>query len=100
MFNNDAINNPGGLPNALAANFHELNITGAYDWAAFDPMHVILSGDFVKNIGFDRAEILQRTGQDIQPKTTGYQAKVTVGVPDHHEKWRMAGVFWLPPSGA
>jgi hypothetical protein len=80
LFNNNALNNPTGNPNALAANFHELNITGAYDWAAFDPMHVILSGDFVKNIGFDRSEILQRTGQDIQPKTTGYQAKVTLGV--------------------
>ncbi|MDP2027815.1 putative porin [Sulfuriferula sp.] len=81
MFNNNALNNFAGNPNALAANFHELNITAAYDWAAFDPMHVILSGDFVKNIGFDRAEILQRTGRDIQPKTTGYQAKVTLGVP-------------------
>ena len=82
MFNNNAVNNPTANPNALAANFHELNLTGMYDWAAFDPMHVVFTGDFVKNIGFDRQEILQRTGLDIKPRTMGYQAQVMLGVPE------------------
>lgn len=76
------IDNPANNLFGLAANFHELNLTGMYDWAAFDPMHVIFTGDFVKNIGYDRQEILRRTGQDIAPRTTGYQGKVMVGVPE------------------
>jgi hypothetical protein len=42
---------------------------------------VLVSADFVKNNGFDREEILQRTGLDLEPKVKGYQAKVTVGMP-------------------
>jgi hypothetical protein len=39
----------------------------------------MLTGDIVKNIGFNRGEILRRTGRDIDPKTLGYQARLTVG---------------------
>jgi hypothetical protein len=65
----------------LASNFKELNITGKYDWAAFDPIHVMVTGDYVKNLGFDAAEILARTGLTIAPEITGYQAVLTVGSP-------------------
>lgn len=72
-----------GDPNlyGLASKFKELNLTGEVDLATLDPVHVIVSGDYVKNIGFDREEILKRTGQDIEPKTKGYQAKLSVGMP-------------------
>lgn len=76
------IDNPAASLLGLASNFHELNLTGRFDWAAFDPVHVIVTGDYVKNIGFDRQEILQRTGLDIEPRTEGYQAKVMVGMPE------------------
>ena len=66
---------------ALAPEFKELNLTASWDMAAFDPVHVVLSGDYVKNIGFDREEILQRTGLNIEPKTSGYQVKLAVGAP-------------------
>ncbi len=66
---------------ALAPNFRELNLTAAWDIAAFDPVHVMLTGDYVKNIGFDREEIRQRTGLDIEPKTRGYHLKLAVGMP-------------------
>lgn len=75
------IDNPASSLYALAANFHELNLTGMYDWAVFDPVHVVVTGDYVKNVGFDRKEILRRTGLDIEPKTKGYQAKVLLGMP-------------------
>ncbi len=73
----------GGLNNlfALASRFNELNVTGALDFAHFDPLHIILSGDYVKNIGFDTGGIFNRTGQIIDARTTGYQAKVTFGAP-------------------
>lgn len=66
---------------ALAPEFKELNFTASWDMAAFDPVHVVLTGDFVKNIGFDRQEIQQRTGLDLEPKTRGYHLKLAVGSP-------------------
>ena len=66
---------------ALAPDFKELNLTASWDMAVFDPVHVVLTGDYVKNVGFDREEIFQRTGRDIEPKTSGYQVKLAVGTP-------------------
>ena len=64
----------------IASKFRELNYTARMDWATFDPVHVMLSGDYVKNLGFDADEIAQRTGQAAQaPKVTGYQAALAVG---------------------
>jgi hypothetical protein len=71
----------GATPYALASKFKNLNLTGALDLARFDPLHIILSADYVKNMGFDSGEIFNRTGQTIKARTTGYQAKVTFGVP-------------------
>ncbi len=64
----------------LASKFRELNVTAKMDWAAFDPVHVMLSGDYVKNLGFDATEISQRSGQAAPvSKVTGYQAVLAVG---------------------
>jgi hypothetical protein len=79
----------------LASGFRELNVTTSLDEAKFDPVHVVLTGDYVKNVGFDRAEILQRTGRDIEPRTKGYQGKVTVGMPhiDKRGEWQVFGAY-------
>ncbi|GBL45117.1 outer membrane receptor for ferric coprogen and ferric-rhodotorulic acid [Sulfuriferula multivorans] len=66
---------------ALAADYQLLNLTAMADLNVYDPVHIILTGDYVKNIGFNRSEILARTGQDVQPQTTGYMARVAVGMP-------------------
>ena len=67
----------------LASGFRELNLTGSLDLARFDPVHVILTGDYVKNLAFDRNKIAQRTGsQVVDGKDYGYQAKLTVGHPE------------------
>jgi Putative porin len=96
------VNAGGGNPNTvldpsekiiygLASKFRELNVTAKMDWATFDPVHVMLNGDFVKNIGFDAAEIVQRTtlsglvpqtsgtGFDLTARTKGYQVALSVG---------------------
>jgi hypothetical protein len=75
---------PGGtvpVLYGLASKFREFSLTGSLDFANYDPVHVLLSGDYVKNIGFDRAEILARTGRDIAPQTRGYQLRLSVGRP-------------------
>jgi hypothetical protein len=43
--------------------------------------HVILSGEWVKNVGWDRADVLARTGLNLVPRTTGYEVGVAVGRP-------------------
>ncbi len=67
---------------ALASDFKLINLTGALDLGHFDPFHVILSGDYVKNIGYNQTEIVARTHlTDTSPQVTGWQGRVTVGAP-------------------
>lgn len=65
----------------LAADYRLLNFTAMADLAHFDPVHVILSGDIVKNIGYDDQEMQSRMGAGYSNKTLGWSAKLTVGKP-------------------
>ena len=73
----------GGLPGsnniALASQFELINVTGQIDLLTFDPVHVTLTGDYVKNIGFDEKEIFKRTGIDYKEENEGYQVRLDVG---------------------
>lgn len=77
---------------ALAADYHELNLTGVLDLAYFAPAHLWLTVDYVKNIGFDAAKVAARTGVDVEAKTTGYQAILSAGWPHiaKHGDWRLS----------
>jgi hypothetical protein len=67
---------------ALASDYKLVNITGAFDFGMFHPVHIILLGDYVKNIGFDRGDVARRTGEtDISEENEGYQIGMTVGYP-------------------
>ena len=63
----------------LISKFRELNLTAQLDIANFDPTHIILTGDYVRNIGFDQAEIAKRTGFIVAKKNSGYQLQALVG---------------------
>ncbi len=68
----------------LASRFRPVNLTGSLDLAHFDPVHVILTGDWVKNTAFNRGEIFARTQGRVNlsdGSNTGYQYKLTVGMP-------------------
>ena len=66
----------------LASGFRELDVTASVDVAQFDPVHVVLTADVVKNLKFKRSEIAARTGMQIQDgKSLGYMAKLLVGMP-------------------
>ncbi len=66
---------------ALASDYNLIDLTLAYDIANFVPTQIIIEANIVKNVGYDRDEIFQRTGALIEEKTDGYQLKVTVGWP-------------------
>lgn len=79
----------------LASKFREVNLTGSVDIAELDPVHVILTGDYVKNIGFDKSEVFSRTGRQIEPRTMGYLGKLTVGMPSITKRgeWQVFGAY-------
>lgn len=74
----------------LASKFRNLNLTGQIDLATFDPVHIILTGDYVRNIGFDKKEIARRTGliPALMPEeqVDAYQVKVAVGMPTTYQR--------------
>lgn len=81
---------------ALAPDFKYVNLTGSLDLAHFNPVHVILTGDYVKNIGYDQAEISARTGlTDTKPEITGWQGRLTVGMPSIRDlnDWQIFGGY-------
>ena len=64
---------------ALASKFEQINLTGQLDLLNFDPVHVMLTGDYVRNIGFDADEIFRRTGNRYKQENEGYQVRMDVG---------------------
>ena len=83
----------GAFNYGLASRFRELDLTATVDVAQFDPLHVILTGDLVKNIGFKRSEIAQRTKESIvDGKSLGYLTKIQVGSPIANQggKWNVS----------
>ncbi len=82
----------------LAPDYRIANLTLVADFAEFFPVHVIGSFDWARNVGFDQARILARTGQNIQPETDGYQARLTIGYPkitERHDWQAFAGYRYL-----
>ena len=75
-----------GIKTALASDYDELNITGVLDVGFFDPVHVVLLGDYVVNLGFDKDEVAGLTGNpDVKKEIEGYQVGLTVGHPKVRE---------------
>jgi len=84
----------------LASQFHELNFTGRID-IAFSPLHLMLDGDYVRNLAFNAASIAALNpvnnrgaspdGTTLGPfkgGNTGYEGRLTFGFPDVDERWK------------
>jgi len=80
---------------ALASDYNLLNLTAKYDIARFSPFHIIISGDYVENIGYDVVDIKKRleggsmfvnstfsTDDPENKQTKGYMLKFTLGWPN------------------
>jgi hypothetical protein len=66
----------------LASKFREMNLTGTLDIGFWDPVHVVLLGDYVKNYGFDKSEVSDLTGlADPEKDIAGYQFGMSVDSP-------------------
>jgi len=79
---NELANTLNGTQNyliGLDSKFHEANATAVLDLGFGARTHVILDLDYVKNLGFDHADILARTGLALAERTTGAQGDIKVG---------------------
>ncbi len=88
--------NPASTELALAAQYRELNVTAMLDVGFWDPIHVALLADYVKNVGFDRSSVAARTGNPgITAQTQGYQVGLSVGHQELHRfgQWRAYGYY-------
>ena len=68
----------------LSSRFRPVNLNAMVDLAHLDPVHVMLTGDWVRNTAFDRGEILARTQGRVNVtdgSNTGYQYRLAVGMP-------------------
>lgn len=66
----------------LASDYHLLDLTGSVDFPSIGGKRVVLTGDFVKNLGFDRSAVSARVGADVESKTTGWLLKAAFGHPE------------------
>jgi len=71
----------GPLP-ALASDYDELNINAMIDIDIFSPIHIILQGEYVKNLAYDEDEVLRLNPyvpDEALDQTEGYQIGIMVG---------------------
>ena len=66
---------------ALASNYQLLDLTGTLDYTLSNPTHLMLTADYVKNLGFDGASVQALTGDAVTGETTGYMLRTAVGMP-------------------
>jgi hypothetical protein len=71
---------------ALASDYNLLDLTASVDLAYLAPYHVVVTGDVVKNLGFDKGDIMERTGgvtylYPIKDRTLGWQVELLAGWP-------------------
>jgi hypothetical protein len=93
-FNINFLSNTNGAPvYALASRFRLLDLATRFEWGAFDPFRIGITGEFVRNLGFDTTEIASRIGlaalalpQDRtgatglqRPRVNGYLGELKIG---------------------
>lgn len=82
----------------LASKFRVLNMTASVDMANWEPVHLILTGDYARNLAFDKNDILKRTGlnvTDSKARNAGWQVKATLGMPRIRERndWQVSFAY-------
>jgi hypothetical protein len=71
----------------LASKFHVANLSTQLDLGFIGPVHFIVDGDWVDNLGFNEAEIERRTGLQVNKDTKGWQTRFAVGYPTMQQKY-------------
>ena len=75
------IRNDGGATNlfALAADFELVDSILQFTYTGFDGMPLTLTGNYIKNIGYDRGAIRNRTGVDVKERSEAWTVEFILG---------------------
>lgn len=87
---------PLSVKNALAAQFRDVDILGVLDVSCWDPIHVVLSGDYIKNIAFNAQQVSALSGRPIKDmQDYAYRAGLLVGYPAPRRflQWNMFAYY-------
>lgn len=82
----------------IASDFTLVTMTGTATFSYLAPVFVSLSGEFVKNLGFDDDDVFRRTGVRVADRTNGWHTRLDVGWRNITEfgHWRLwAGYKYL-----
>ncbi|TAN50265.1 MAG: hypothetical protein EPN21_09325 [Methylococcaceae bacterium] len=63
----------------LASDYNLASFFASYDYAGFGDKHVILTGEYTKNMGFDQKAMFRRSGVNFSDQTNAYQVRLQVG---------------------
>jgi hypothetical protein len=75
---------------ALAGDYEIANANLLVDFG-FGSRHVMLTADYVKNLGWDSEDVQRRTTRRIDERVDGYDVGVTVGMPTLAALWDWRG---------
>ena len=64
---------------AIAADFTLINLSAQYRYSGFDAADIWLTGDIVKNIGYDEQRIVQRTGVRVPERSLAWHLGLQIG---------------------
>lgn len=64
---------------ALASDYRLVNVTGQMDFEGMAGKRVILTADYVRNLGFDRHAVSARVGVDVRPMTDAFHLRAAFG---------------------
>ena len=79
----------------LASDFELINVLTRLNYTGFGDVHVVVEGDYVKNIGFDGTDVSQRLGFNVRSENEGWGANLKVGSPktDKAGTWQVFGGY-------
>ena len=66
----------------LASDFNIIDAMFNLDYRVMGSTHVLLTGNYSRNLGFNQAQILHRTGENVAPRVDAWQVRLDVGNPD------------------
>jgi hypothetical protein len=73
----------GGVLPGLATDYNLVNLTAQLDYSRWHPIHVILTGDYVQNVGYSKSQVKKKTGEpDVDRQTQGFMTGIQVGYPN------------------
>ncbi len=96
LFNLNAAVPGGGILPGLATDYRLVNLTGRFDYNRWHPIHVILTGDYVRNLGYDKGQVKKNTGEsDVDRGDQGFLAGIQVGYPEivNFAEWNVLLAF-------